>query len=161
MSFKSTMLAGVAALSLATSAFAGDMMMVHDPYARSSTSKSTSGAAFMVLKNMGAEDDRLIAARSDIAKKVELHTHKEDANGVMKMMQIQGGIAVPAGGEHMLMRGGDHVMFMGLTQGLEQGDMISLTLTFEKAGDMTIEVPVDLARKPGEHMHGMKHKSGD
>lgn len=157
MSFKSTFLAAAAALSLATVAFAGDTIMVGDPYARSSTSKSTSGAAFMVLKNTGTQDDRLIGARADIAKRVELHTHIEDANGVMQMIHIEGGIPLPAGQEHGLKRGGDHVMFMGLTQALEQGDTISLTLTFEKAGDVTIEVPVDQTRKPGQH--GKMHNS--
>ena len=159
MSFKSTLLAAAAALSFATAAFAADAIAIHDPYARSSTSKSTSGAAFMMLSNGGDQDDRLIGARSDIAKKVELHTHKEDANGVMKMMQIEGGIALPAGSEHSLQRGGDHVMFMGLTRPMVQGEVFTVILTFEKAGDIAIEVPVDLTRKPGQGMKGMKHNT--
>jgi len=159
MSFKSTILAAAAAVSLATMSFAGDAITVHDPYARSSTAKSTSGAIFMILANQGAQDDRLIDVRSDVAKKVELHTHVENGDGVMQMMQVKEGFAIPAGGEHMLKRGGDHVMLMGLTQPLKQGEIISLTLTFEKAGDVTIEVPVDLTRKPGEHMKGMTHKT--
>lgn len=159
MSFKSTVFATAAALSIATISFAGDAIMVHDAYARSSTSKSTSGAIFMMLKNPGTQDDRLIGASSDAAKKVELHTHIENADGVMKMVHVEEGFAIPAGGEHMLKRGGDHVMLMGLTHGLEQGKVVSLTLTFEKAGDVTIEVPVDLTRKPDEHMKDMKHDS--
>jgi len=159
MSFKSTLLAATAALSLATAAFAGDTIMVQDPYARSSTAKSTSGAAFMTLMNPGSEDDRLIAARSDAAKKVELHTHIQDANGVMKMVHVEEGFVVPAGGTHALARGGDHVMLMGLNHALEQGEKISITLTFEKTGEMTVEVPVDLTRKPDAKMHGMKHSS--
>lgn len=160
MSFKSKLLAAAAAAMLiSTAAFAGDTIMVHDPYVRSSTSKSTSGAAFMVLKNTGTEDDRLIGAQASIAKKVELHTHMEDANGVMKMMEIEGGIAIAAGEQHMLMRGGDHVMFMGLNEALVQGDVISLTLTFENAGDITVDIPVDHARKPGDNAHKMQHGS--
>jgi len=159
MSFKSTMLAAAAALSLATTAFAGDTIMVHDPYARSSTAKSTTGAAFMTLMNSGSEDDRLVNARSDAAKKVELHTHIEDANGVMKMVHVEEGFVIPASGSHALARGGDHVMFMGLNQPLEQGKTISLTLTFEKAGEVTVDVPVDLTRKPDEKMPGMKHNT--
>lgn len=159
MSFKSTLIAAAAALTLATSAFAGDTMMVKDPYARSSTAKSTSGAAFMMLMNQGTEDDRLVGASSDAAKKVELHTHIENADGVMQMVHVEEGFVIPAGGGHALARGGDHVMLMGLKQALEQDDVISITLTFEKAGEMTIEVPVDLTRKPGAHMHGMKKKT--
>jgi len=161
MSFKSTLLAATAAFAFATTAIAGDMIMVNDAYARSSTKMSSSGAAFMMLMNKGTEDDRLIDARSDVAKKVELHTHIENADGVMQMVHVEEGFAIPAGQGHTLKRGGDHVMFMGLNEALEQGDMISLTLTFEKAGDVTIEVPVDLTRKPGEGMHDMKHDATD
>lgn len=159
MSLKSTLFAAVAAAAFAMPVFAGDVM-VHDPYARASTKMSTSGAAFMVLMNNGSEDDRLVSASSDVAERVELHTHKEDANGVMKMMEVEEGFPVPAGGEHALARGGDHVMFLGLTQSLSQDDMISVTLTFEKAGDIVVEIPVDLERKP-EHGGEMKHKHGD
>ena len=156
MSFKSTLFAAAAALSFAMPAFAGDIM-VEDAYARTSTMMSKSGAAFMVLMNHGDEDDRLVGATSDVAKRVELHTHKEDANGVMQMLKVEEGFPIPAGGMHALARGGDHVMFMGLNRQLEQGDIVTVTLSFEKAGDMTIEVPVDLERKP---MHGMKMNHG-
>jgi len=158
MSFKSTFLAAIAAVTLTGSAWAEDMtakIMVMDPYARSSMMSASSGAAFMTLMNQTDQDDRLIAASSDIAKKVELHTHIEDANGVMQMREVEGGFPVPAHGMHALERGGDHVMFMGLNQSLVDGDMVTLTLTFEKAGDIVVEVPVDLTRKPE---HGkMKH----
>lgn len=161
MSFKTTLFAATAAvLSLAMPALAGDIM-VKDPYARTSTMMSKSGAAFMMLMNHGSEDDRLVAASSDVAQRVELHTHIEDANGVMKMVEVEEGFPVPAGGMHALARGGDHVMFMGLNRSLAQGDIVTLTLTFEKAGDMTIEVPVDLERKPAQGMtmqHGQMKK---
>jgi copper(I)-binding protein len=159
MFFKSTLLAIAAALTFATAAQAGETINVHDAYARSSTAKSTSGAVFLVVSNTGPEDDRLIGVRSDAAKRVELHTNIEDANGVMKMIQIEGGIAIPSGGEHALKRGGDHVMLMGLTKGLEDGDIISLTLSFENAEDVTIEVPIDQTRKPGMHTHDKTHNT--
>ncbi len=105
-----------------------------------------SGAAFMQIVNNGAEDDRLINAASDVAMRVELHTHKEGADGVMQMLHVPEGFAIPAGETHALARGGDHVMFMGLKRALADGDMVTVTLTFEKAGDITIDVPVDLQR---------------
>ncbi len=157
MSFKSTLLVAAATLSFASPALAcSHLITVEDPFARSSTAMAVSGAAFMTLINNGSEDDRLIAASSDIAKRIELHTHIESAEGVMRMVHVEEGFVIPAGGSHALARGGDHVMFMGLTKPLAQGDMISLTLTFEQAGDVMVEVPVDLIRKP---KHGMKHKS--
>jgi len=151
MSIKSIAFAAIAAVSTTLPAFAGDIV-IDDPYARASAMMSKSGAAFMVIKNAGAEDDRLIAAASDVAERVELHTHIENDQGVMQMVEVEEGFPVPAGGEHALARGGDHVMFLGLTRPLAHGDMVELTLTFEKSGEMTVEIPVDLERKP---MHGM------
>ncbi|MEL0437510.1 copper chaperone PCu(A)C [Phycobacter sp. K97] len=161
MSFKSFVFAAssVAALTLAGAAMAGGMM-VHDAYARVSTKMSASGAAFMQIMNHTGADDRLINARSDVAERVELHTHLSDANGVMKMVHVEEGFAIPAGETHMLMRGGDHVMFLGLKETLHHGDMVPLTLVFEKAGEVSVDVPVDLERKPGHGgmMHG-KHSN--
>ena len=148
--------ASAAFLTLTSAAFA-DGIMVKDAYVRSSTPSSPTGAAFMTLMNHGDTDDRLIAATSDVAKRVELHTHTEDANGVMKMSEIEGGIALEAGGMHQMKRGGDHVMFMGLTAPLEQDSEITVTLTFEKAGEMEITIPVDHTRKPA---HGGMDHSG-
>ena len=145
-----------AALSLFALPALAEGITIQDPYARVSTMMSKSGAAFMVIENTGATDDRLISAASDVAEKVELHTHKEDAQGVMQMLEVPEGFAIPAGGSHALARGGDHVMFLGLTRSLAQGDLVTLSLTFEKAGTVTVEVPVDLARKDGAmgHKHG-------
>lgn len=154
MSIKTTLMAAAAAL-LTLPAFAGDIT-IDDPYARVSAMMAKSGAAFMVIKNAGAEDDRLIAAASDVADKVELHTHVENAQGVMQMIEVEEGFPVPAGGEHALARGGDHVMFLGLTRQLTHGDEVEVTLTFEKAGDMTVTIPVDLERK-ANMMPGMQH----
>jgi hypothetical protein len=122
--------------------------MVRDAYARASGMSALAGAAFMQLVNMGDEDDRLINAISDAAKRVELHTHIENDQGIMQMVKVDAGFPVPAGETHVLQRGGDHVMFMGLTAPFEQGRLITVTLVFEKAGDITVEIPVDLQRTP-------------
>ncbi|MDZ4135925.1 MAG: copper chaperone PCu(A)C, partial [Paracoccaceae bacterium] len=73
--------------------------------------------------------------------------HKQDANGVMQMIAVPEGFAIPAGASHALQRGGDHVMLLGLTAPLKQGDMIDFTLTFEHGGAVTVQVPVDLERE--------------
>ncbi len=100
----------------------------------------------MVIHNDGETDDRLIFASSDAAARVELHTHFEQNNGVMRMMEVEDGFPVPAGGSHSLDRGGDHVMFMGLTGSWRQGDLIPLTLVFERRGELALEIEVDLER---------------
>lgn len=141
-------------LALSTPALAQDIA-VEGAYARSAMKTAKTGAAFMTIRDTGAAGDRLIGVTSPAAKLVQLHTHEEGANGVMKMRHVEEGFALPAGGMIMMQRGGDHVMFMGLTAPFEQGEAIPLTLMFEKAGEVEISVPVDLERKAGQsHSHG-------
>ena len=144
----------------ATPLFAGDIE-IHEAYARAARPGAPVGAMFMVIYNNGDTDDRLVSAASPIAKKVELHTHIDD-NGIMKMREVEGGFPVPAGGHHELARGGDHVMLMGLTDTLENGMAVPLTLVFENAGKMQFDVIVDNDRQQGQHgvEHG-EHKHGD
>jgi copper(I)-binding protein len=141
-----TVLAATAALALAGPAAAE--IEIHDAYARAAMANAKAGAAFMEIRNTGDMDDRLIAAASDIAQKVELHTHISDANGVMQMVEVEEGFPIPAGGNHLLKRGGDHVMFMGLNGPMNEGDTVTVTLTFEQAGEVTLDIPVDLQRQP-------------
>lgn len=155
------------ALALTTTAAFAEIT-VTDAYARSSAMMATSGAAFMVLHNDGHEDVTLIEARaSGIAEKIELHTHIEDENGVMRMREVEGGISVPAHGETRLQRGGLHVMFLGLMAPFENGESFDLTLVFDDGEELTIPVPVDLDRQDAEGMampmdHGsMDHGSMD
>ena len=155
MKLRNLLSAASLALLTCTPLFAGDVMVM-DAYARVASKVAKSGAAFLMIHNHSDQDDRLIAAASDVAKRVELHTHIEE-DGVMKMTKLEDGMPVPAGGMHALKRGGDHVMFMGLTRSLEHGDMIELTLTFEHAGDVMLTVPVDLERQDKMSAHTHSH----
>lgn len=148
--FVIALVAGIAAPS-----FAGDIM-VEAPWARASAGMAKAGAAFMTIKNMGG-GDRLVAAKSDVGKRVELHTHIM-ADGIMKMRKIEA-IDVPANGMAMLKPGGHHVMFMGLNAPLKEGSTFPLTLVFEKAGEVNVEVAVQSAGAMGA-MKGMKHDMG-
>jgi copper(I)-binding protein len=79
-----------------------------------------------------------------------------DANGVARMVEVEDGFAVAPGETHVLKRGGDHVMLMGLTRPLADGDTFELKLVFEREGEVVLEVPVDLNRAPasGHDSHG-------
>lgn len=141
-----------------TAAFAQEhpeVMHVHDAYARLSP---MSGAVFFVIHNTGATDDRLVAVGTVVSQKAELHSHAEDANGVMTMSEIEGGVAVPAGEMQAFERGADHVMLMGLTADLKDGDVIPLTLIFESGAEIVLQVLVDNDRKAGDGM--MQDHSG-
>lgn len=165
MILRKSLMAAIAAASFALPAFADDTpITVEDSYARSSMASAKTGAAFMIIKNSGDIDDRVIDARSEASKRAELHTHVEttvDGQTFMKMGIMEGGFPIPAHGETVLKRGGMHVMLMGLKRPLIQGETVKVTLILEKAGEVEIEIPVDLERKPAHGGHGMMKHSTD
>lgn len=147
-SFRTFLAAAAVALALPGAfqpALAAGDVTIRDAYARFMPG-AQSGAAFMVIDNAGHEDDRLTGVASDAAAMVGLHTHMQGADGMMMMMEAPEGFTIPAHGSHALERGGDHVMFMGLKAVPAEGETVSVTLTFEKAGAIIVEVPVDNAR---------------
>lgn len=169
MTTRRMLLAATACLAFALPSFADEMvhtdgMHAHDAYARTNGGVGKTGAIFLMIHNNENADDRLVDVRSDVAQKVEIHTHKDDGNGVMQMIHLSDGLPLPGGEMHELQRGADHVMLMGLTRDLKDGDTFPLTLVFENAPEMTVEVTVDNARKPGEGGmsgdmdHNMGHK---
>lgn len=119
---------------------AGPQITIKDVWGRPSPLQAGNGAAYMVLENSGSEDDKLISAASDVAETVEIHDMTME-NDVMKMFRIDG-IDIPAGGSAALQPGGKHVMFIGLYEKLEIGQIVTVTLEFEKSGQQTIEVEI-------------------
>lgn len=142
MRFKTFLMA--ACLSVTCTMARAAEVQINDAYLR--VSNPMAAAAFLEITNLSDQDDRLIALRSEVAARVELHAHREDTNGVMQMIHLEEGIALPAGATHALKRGGDHVMFMGLTHPLEEGEAVPVTFVFEQAGEVTVEIPVDQSR---------------
>ena len=124
-------------------AFADDGIHIDAAYARVAAPTAQTGAVFMTIVNPTTADDRLLSVASDVAQKVELHTHAMTAEGVMQMLEVSGGLVIPAQSSHALDRGGDHVMLIGLNRPLADGDAFSLTLTFERAGKVVVIVQVD------------------
>jgi copper(I)-binding protein len=110
------------------------------PWARATPGGTKVGGAYLELKAAAGAGDRLVSASSPAAGSVEIHEHASEG-GVMKMRRIDG-LAVPAGASVMLKPGGYHLMLMDLKQPLKQGDKLQLTLTFEKAGALSVEGPV-------------------
>ena len=81
----------------------------------------------------------------------------------MRMRHVRS-IPVPANGTVTLQPGGHHIMMMGLTKKLKKGEIFPLTLTFENAGKVTVDVKIGHAGalgNPAGHLHkkmdGMGH----
>ncbi len=133
-----SMVLGVLLLVLAGgSALAGDVV-VSDAYAR--ITPTGSGGAFLVIHNHAGEADRLVAVGTPVARKAELHI-TEMEEGVMRMRHVDA-VDVPAGETTALKPGGPHIMLFGVPGGLKAGDTIDITLSFERAGDVTVSAEI-------------------
>lgn len=114
---------------------------VLDPWARASLPGAEAGAVYLRLVG-GDADDRLVAARAELCAVTEVHEHVRDAEGVLRMRAVAGGIPVPARATVELKPGGYHIMLIGLQRPLRRGERIPLTLVFERAGERRIEAEV-------------------
>jgi copper(I)-binding protein len=111
------------------------------------------GAVYFVLKNKGAEPDRLVSVSATVAESAQLHANTM-RDGMVHMEPVAG-IDIPASGSAELKPGGFHVMLMGPKRQLKPGQHFEMTLTFAKAGQVTIQVPVK--RQAGTDGMGMDH----
>lgn len=141
-----TCLALVVALTMTTaassaqeSARAGDMV-IERPWARASIVANRPAAAYLTVRNQGTASDTIVSVRSPVAGRAEIHAITNDG-GVMKMAPA-GPIEIPAGSEQSLAPGGLHIMMTKLKAPLVKGETLEMTIVFEKAGDVTVQVPV-------------------
>ena len=144
-------------LALGSPAFAAEgPIHVADAKARP-TAPGGTGAVYMIVMNHGAEDDDLTGLSSPIADKVEMH-RTVTANNMSQMNPVAD-LPLKANDAIAFAPGGLHVMLTGLKQPLKAGDSFPLTLTFAKAGAVTVTVsvqPIKVAPKPMADMPGMK-----
>ena len=123
-------------------------LQVRHPWTRATPPGAKVAAAYLEIRNSGRQPDRVIGAATPAAERVELHV-MTTVGGVMKMREMPD-FEVPARQRLVLQPGGSHLMIVGLKQPLAKGDRIPLTLRFERAGELAIELevqPVD-SRRP-------------
>jgi copper(I)-binding protein len=82
-------------------------------------------------------------------------------NGVMQMRQLADGLPVPAGGSVVLKPGSYHVMLIGLKKPLTAGETFPLTLTFAKAGNISVTVAVQAIGAMQDDKGGMSGMKGN
>ncbi|MFP6800936.1 MAG: copper chaperone PCu(A)C [Pseudomonas sp.] len=128
----------------------GELHIAH-PWSREMPPVAPTAAAYFVVYNKGAEADRLLSVSTPHAGKAELHEHMH-ADGVMKMQQVEN-VTIPAGGEVKFEPMGYHVMMFNLKQQAKDGERFPLTLTFENAGKVDVEVAVQKDAPADEHAH--------
>jgi len=111
-------------------------------FARASASPAIpTGAVYLTIRNHEDVATRLIGVETEASDRAELHTHMMH-DGAMMMMEIEGGVEIPAGGEAVFEPGEDHIMLMGLTAPLAEGETLMLTLIFEESDPIMVQVPI-------------------
>lgn len=138
--------AAVAIIGLIFPASAQDIVKIGDieivaPFSRATLPNAPTGGAYFSLVNTGSEDDRLLSATSPVSGDVQLHEMKIE-NNVARMRDLPDGIPLPAGQTVTLEPSGTHIMLTKLTGPLIEGETVPITLTFEHAGDITLNVPI-------------------
>jgi copper(I)-binding protein len=117
---------------------AGDLT-ISGGFTRATLPGAPVAGGFLTITNSGTEDDRLVGVTTSIAKEAQIHEMALE-NEIMKMRRLEDGLVIPAGETVTLAPGGYHLMFMGLTGGISEGDAVAVTLTFERAGDVAIDL---------------------
>jgi copper(I)-binding protein len=117
-----------------------EVFSIENAHVRATPPHSKNSAAFMEIHNNSALSQKLIAASSDIAERVELHSHIM-SDGMMKMRQVDA-IDVDANGTAILRPGSFHVMFLGLKSPLVEGESVKIQLYFDNGDEVVIDAPI-------------------
>ena len=130
----------------------GSLKIGH-PWARATPPTAPSGGGFLTVTNTGTTADRLVSATSPAAGQVQVHEMKMDGT-IMRMRELENGLEIPPGATVALAPGGLHLMMMGLKAPLKEATRVPVTLVFEKAGKIDIELQVmALGASPDAHKH--------
>jgi copper(I)-binding protein len=113
---------------------------IDNPWSRATVSAAPNGVVYLTIKNTGTTPDKLIDVASPAADQAQVHDMKVE-NDVSQMWLV-GGVDLLPDQTVALAPSGLHIMLLGLKKPLEAAQTFPVTLTFEKAGSITIDVPV-------------------
>jgi len=137
-------------------------LSIDHPWARATAPGAPVGGGFMSINNAGDQPDRLIGAAADFAAEVQIHESSK-ADGMMRMQHLPDGVVLPEGETLVLRPGSYHLMFVGLQRRLVEGERETVTLEFERAGEIEVELTIEGPGEQGPHQGGgaMEMDHGD
>lgn len=106
----------------------------------SHSSATRNGAAFLQITNASEDDDALIDASTPVAKRIELHG-AGNIGETWRTLRVDE-IPTPAKEDTVLTGATMHLKLIGLRGALKAGEEIPVTLTFERAGAITVKAKV-------------------
>jgi len=114
--------------------------IVH-PWCIETNDTAKSVAVYMTIRNAGGRPDKLLSATTSMAAKAELR----EAGAAPAEGNAIGSVAVGSRGEVDLKRTGPHILLSGMKKQLNPYDSFVMTLRFERAGKVEVEVMVEEA----------------
>lgn len=127
-------------------------LVVSDPWSMELPPNAPAVAAYFTIENKGETADRLLSVDTPLAGQAQLHEHVH-ANGLMKMQQVQT-VEIAPRTKVSFAPMAYHVMLLDLKDRskLVASQQFPVTLHFEKAGDVEVQVVVQ-KQAPTSHKH--------
>ncbi len=119
---------------------AGDLV-ISQPWSRAAPRGAETASSYLTVENKGATADRLVGASSDVAEKIEIEQISK-VGGATQVKPVDGGLAIAPGEKMVLAPGGNRLGLQKLKSQLKKGAKVSMTLTFEKAGQVAVSFDV-------------------
>lgn len=132
-----------------------DGLHVAHGWARASLGKNPNSAAYVTIHNKAETGDRLLDVSCAGAQRCSLHNHTTVSD--VTRMEAVGSLELIPGAHIEFKPGGYHIMMFDLKAPLAPGGETQLTFSFEKAGDMTVTVPVLSMREAAERVRHKEH----
>jgi copper(I)-binding protein len=124
---------------------------VENAWSRATPPGAKIAAGYLLIRNKAAEADKLIAASSPLAARVETHVTEKQGE-VMRMREVKG-YEVPAKGSFELKPTGAHLMLVDIKRPFKAGEKIPLVLRFQNAGEIKTELEVKALGATAAHSH--------
>lgn len=128
---------GATGTSSASTTVPSGQISVTDPWAKATDEHMT--GVFGVIANDSDRQLHLVGAQSEAAQRAELHETADDGTGSTLMQEKEGGFMIEPGQSLELVPGGDHIMLMQLTEPIEPGQQVLVTLEFADGTTLPLE----------------------
>lgn len=142
---------------LAWAGAAFSQIHVDNAWARATPSGAKIAAGYMTIRNDSDKADRLVAASSPAAAKVQTHLSVTERD-ISRMREVPG-YDIPANGVFELKPSGAHLMLVDIRAPLKEGERVPLLLRFQRSGEVKVELEVRPLGASGAMggMHGHGH----
>ena len=118
----------------------GDQLSAQSAWVAEALPGQSMTAAYMTISNEGDIDEELVSVESEVAENLELHEMVQQGD-MMRMRRVDS-IVIGPGEDVALEPGGLHIMLIGLTREVKEGDTVELNLIFESGANLTVSAPV-------------------